>query len=69
MGNENETVITLKEVYDLLIDMKIEMSGHPKQIDDHERRLRALELRVWTAGGFFSLAAIVLSQVINLLKG
>lgn len=69
MGNENETVITLKEVYDLLIQMKIELSSHPKQIEDHEKRIRNLELKVWTAGGIFSVLTLLLSQLITAMKG
>jgi hypothetical protein len=69
MSNDNETVITLKEVYDLLITMKIELSSHPKQIEDHEKRIRNLELRVWTASGIFSVVTILLTQIISFMKG
>jgi hypothetical protein len=69
MANENETVITLKEVYDLLIQMKIELSSHPKQIEDHEKRIRNLELRVWTASGIFSVVTLLLTQIITAMKG
>jgi len=68
MSSDNETVITLKEVYDLLIQMKIELSSHPKQIEDHEKRIRDLELRVWTAGGIFSVVTILITQLIAIIK-
>ena len=68
MSNDNETVITLKEVYDLLIQMKIELSSHPKQIEDHEKRIRDLELRVWTAGGIFSVVTLLITQLIAIIK-
>jgi hypothetical protein len=66
----NKAEITLREVYDLLMAMKVEMSSHPREIKDHEKRIRDLEFRVYTAAGMFSAFAVILNQVINyLMKG
>jgi hypothetical protein len=67
MTENQKTEITLREVYDALMDLKLELSGHPWQIKDHEKRIRELELRVWTASGLFSGLSIVVSIIINLV--
>lgn len=66
-NNPHKTEITLREVYDALMDLKLELSGHPWQIKDHEKRIRQLELRVWTASGAFSILAIVISLISNII--
>jgi hypothetical protein len=66
----NKTEITLREVYDVLMAMKVEMSSHPREIKDHEKRIRDLEFRVYTAAGMFSVIAIIFNQLISyLMKG
>lgn len=66
--SNDKTEITLREVYDALMDLKLELSGHPWQIKDHEKRIRELELRVWTASGAFSVLAIFVSSIINYIN-
>ena len=50
--------ITLKEVYDILVDVrddvttiKKELENTSKDVDDHESRIRALERTIWKAAG------------------
>ncbi|PTU56417.1 hypothetical protein DBB34_09145 [Sphaerisporangium cinnabarinum] len=53
-------IITLREVYDAVQELKGEMAGTPTIVQDHERRLRVLEQRVWqAAGGAAALGAII----------
>ncbi|MGN8245301.1 hypothetical protein ACTHAM_002420 [Cellulomonas soli] len=56
-------IITLREVYDAVQELKGDVAGVPTRIDDHERRIRALEQRVWQAAG----AAAALGAFIGLV--
>ncbi|WNT44342.1 membrane protein [Microbacterium phage Mabodamaca] len=47
-------VITLREVYDLVVEVKDSVAVVPAQGDmlkDHEARIRSLERKVWLAAG------------------
>jgi hypothetical protein len=65
--SEDSAVITLREVYDLVLELKTEMSPTPAAIRDHEERLRDLERKVWSYSGLSAIAAVVLSQVVTAL--
>ncbi len=70
--NDGPAVITLREVYDLVVEVRQEVAllkttELAKDVDDHEARIRALEKWVWRAGGIGAAAGAaggaVLSQV------
>lgn len=68
------TEITLREVYDVLVEvredvtsMKVTMSDVRGDIADHEARIRALEKRVWSIAGIATVAGAALSQVVGSL--
>jgi hypothetical protein len=63
----DEAVITLREVYDLVLELKTEMAPTPRLLTDHEDRIRELERKVWSFSGISAIAAVVLSQVVSLL--
>ena len=57
--------ITLREIYDTLIELKTIVGQHPERIDDHEKRIRDLEFKVWSFSGIASIVAVVAGVVIN----
>lgn len=60
MSPDGPAVITLREVYDVVMEVKGTVSGIPTAVQDHERRLRVLEQRVWqAAGGAAALGAVL----------
>jgi hypothetical protein len=65
--SSDEAVITLREVYDLVLELKTEMAPTPRLLTDHEDRIRELERKVWSFSGISAIAAVVLSQVVSLL--
>jgi hypothetical protein len=67
MATSDEAVITLREVYDLVLELKTEMAPTPRTLSDHEDRIRDLERKVWSFSGISALAAVVISQVVTLL--
>lgn len=67
MAERDEAIITLREVYDLVLELKTEMAPTPRLLTDHEDRIRELERKVWSFSGISALAAVVLSQVVSLL--
>lgn len=64
---EDTAQITLREVYDLVLELKTEMSPTPSQLRDHEDRIRDLERKVWSYSGISAVAAVVLSQFVTAL--
>lgn len=58
--------ITLEKIYDKLVELEVRLGDHPKQVDDHEKRIRALEAKVWAASGLVGIISIIITQ---LLKG
>lgn len=59
--------ITLREIYDAVVELKQIVSNHPDKIDDHEKRIRDLEMKVWSFSGISSLVAVLASWVISQL--
>lgn len=66
--------ITLKEVYDILVDVrndvtsiKSDLKNTSEDVKDHEGRLRALEKWIWAAAGAGMLGGAGLSQVFTQL--
>jgi hypothetical protein len=69
MMNDNQThaVITLREVYDVVVQLKEELNGVPKITADHEERIRDLERKVWSFSGIAAVAGAGLAQLISYL--
>lgn len=59
--------ITLTQVYQKLVDIEARLGDHPKQLDDHEERIRNLEMKVWGFAGIGSAVAIIVSAIITKL--
>lgn len=59
--------ITLTQVYQKLVDIESRLGDHPKQLDDHENRIRNLEMKVWGFAGIGSAVAIIVSAIITKL--
>jgi len=57
--------ITLTQVYQKLVDIESRLGDHPKQLDDHETRIRNLEMKVWGFAGLASAVAIIVSAIIT----
>lgn len=60
-------VITLREVYDAVVGLKVDLDGIPKIAADHEQRLRDLERKVWSFSGLAAIAGAALAQIITLI--
>ena len=58
-------VITLDKIYDKLVELEVRLGDHPKQLDDHETRIRNLEMKVWGFAGLSGIAATIVSIIIN----
>lgn len=58
-------VITLERIYEKLVELESRLGDHPKQIDDHERRIRNLEMRVWGFAGVSGIVAVVVSLILG----
>jgi hypothetical protein len=67
MGDEPTAVITLREVYDVVLELKTELSSIPRMTEDHETRIRDLERKVWSYSSISALLAVVISQVVSTL--
>ena len=58
-------VITLEKIYDKLVELEVRLGDHPKQLDDHEQRIRNLEMKVWGFAGISGIAAVLVSLIIT----
>lgn len=58
-------VVTLERIYEKLVELEIRLGDHPKQLDDHETRIRNLEMKVWGFAGISGLVAIIASIIIT----
>ena len=64
---EPKVEIGLREIYDVVLEMKGILMSHPAKLEDHEDRIRALEMKVWTFAGIASIASVIASQFIGTL--
>lgn len=58
-------VVTLERIYEKLVELEIRLGDHPKQLDDHEQRIRNLEMKVWGFAGISGVAAVITSLIIT----
>lgn len=66
--------ITLKEVYDVVVEVRQDVTAIKEKLDatqvdvrDHETRLRSLEKLVWGAAGIGAVGGAGLAQVFTAL--
>jgi hypothetical protein len=55
--------IGLREIYDAVLELKGMVAGHPDKLDDHENRLRKLEMKVWFASGVVGIVSFIAGQL------
>ena len=58
-------VVTLERIYEKLVELEIRLGDHPKQLDDHESRIRNLEMKVWGFAGISGVLAVIASLIIT----
>jgi len=58
-------VVTLDRIYEKLVELEVRLGDHPKQLDDHEQRIRNLEMKVWGFAGISGIAATLISIIIT----
>lgn len=58
-------VVTLERIYEKLVELEIRLGDHPKQLDDHEHRIRNLEMKVWSFAGISSVVAVIASLILT----
>lgn len=56
-------VITNREIYDVLVDVKSTVAPLPSQVSDHEVRIRAIEKYLWIWIGAAGVLGAGVSQV------
>jgi hypothetical protein len=64
MNEEPKVEIGLREIYDAVLELKGIVSGHPDKLDDHEERIRKLEMKVWMASGMVGVISFFASRFI-----
>ena len=57
-------VVTLDKIYEKLVELEVRLGDHPKQLDDHEQRIRNLEMKVWGFAGISGIASVIVSLII-----
>jgi len=62
MADEPKVEIGLREIYDAVVELKGIVSGHPDKLDDHEKRIRSLEVKIWAVSGFVGLVSFIAGQ-------
>ena len=62
-------VVTLERIYEKLLDLELRMGDHPKQLDDHEIRIRNLGMKVWGFAGVAGIASVLVSLIIANVGG
>jgi hypothetical protein len=58
-------VVTLERIYEKLVELELRLGDHPKQLDDHEQRIRNLEMKVWGFAGLSSVVAVTVSLILT----
>jgi hypothetical protein len=58
-------VVTLERIYEKLVELELRLGDHPKQLDDHEQRIRNLEMKVWGFAGLTGVASVLVSLIIS----
>ena len=64
---QSSAIITLREVYDAVVGLKVELDGIPKIAADHENRIRDLERKVWSYSSLAAIGGAALAQLVTYL--
>jgi hypothetical protein len=67
-NTEPNIKIGLREIYDAVVELKGIVSGHPDKLDDHEARIRSLEIKVWSFSGIAAAIATIVTQILSTIK-
>ncbi len=67
MPEQTTAIITLREVYDAVVGLKVDLDGIPKIAADHETRIRDLERKVWSYSSLAAIAGAALAQLVTYL--
>lgn len=62
--DEPKVEIGLREIYDAVMELKTIVSGHPDKLDDHEGRIRRLEMKIWGISGLVGVATFIAARYI-----
>jgi len=62
--DEPKVEIGLREIYDAVVELKGMVSGHPDKLDDHENRLRSIEMKMWGISGLVGIVTFVAARYI-----
>jgi hypothetical protein len=62
--DEPKVEIGLREIYDAVVELKGIVSGHPDKLDDHEERIRKLEMKIWGISGFVGIVSFLAARFI-----
>jgi hypothetical protein len=65
MNDSGGVVVTLDRIYEKLVELEMRLGDHPKQLDDHEARIRNLEMKVWGFAGLTGVASVLVSLIIS----
>lgn len=63
--DEPATRVTLGTVYNLVLELKEDLSGLPRKVEDHEIRIRAIEKYLWVWIGAAGVGGAGVGQIIN----
>ena len=74
-NSSGHVVVTLAQIYSVVLEVQVDVSDIKtaltevsKKTEDHETRIRALERRVWAAGGAGGAIGGFLTYLISILK-
>lgn len=62
--DEPKVEIGLREIYDAVVELKGMVSGHPDKLEDHENRLRSIEMKMWGISGLVGIVTFVAARYI-----
>jgi len=62
--DEPKVEIGLREIYDAVVELKGMVAGHPDKLDDHENRLRKLEMKIWGISSIVGIISFIASRFI-----
>jgi len=62
--DEPKVEIGLREIYDVVVELKGMVAGHPDKLDDHENRLRKLEMKIWSISSIVGIISFIASRFI-----
>tara|TARA_R110000822_G_scaffold123979_3_gene258498 strand:+ start:243 stop:452 length:210 start_codon:yes stop_codon:yes gene_type:complete len=61
LSDEPKVEVGLREIYDAVMELKGVVNNHPDRISDHEKRIRGLEVKVWSISGLAGLVSALVA--------